>query len=333
MKTIKKRLLFTLIISLALISNVKATSNPYSQSGPYGTNCTWYAWQKAYEKAGIALPGFGNAKDWYNDAKNAGYSVGTTPKANSIVVWGNWTPYGHVGYVESVGNNEIYVWDSSISCIDESDPEYISCMQASTNEDTDKACKAKAKQAACKYTLNPDEFGITGYIYLDYTPTNNYTYTPPTTTEQQPIEEVIPKSNNTYLSNIEITNTEIKFNKETTEYNINVKNDIKKINIKATTEDSKSTVTGIGNYNLKVGLNEIKLTVTAEDSSTKDYIIKIIREKKEMKKQTVKNVKKDNNNHKILTVTTTILILITIISLVLKLILNKKTKIKSLRNK
>lgn len=78
---------------------VSAATNPYNKSGPYGTNCTWYAWKMASEKGGVNLPGFGNAKNWYNDAKKAGYSVGTEPKNNSIIVWGGWTSYGHVGYV------------------------------------------------------------------------------------------------------------------------------------------------------------------------------------------------------------------------------------------
>ena len=92
-----KIIIFLLIINVLSISGVNAASNPYKQSGPYGTNCTWYAWKMAYEKAGVTLPGWGNAKEWYSDAKRAGYSVGTTPKANSIIVWGGWTSYGHVG--------------------------------------------------------------------------------------------------------------------------------------------------------------------------------------------------------------------------------------------
>ena len=140
------RNLFIGMILLCTISDVKAVTNPYSQTGPYGTNCTWYAWNMAYQKAGVVLPGWGNAKDWYYDAMNAGYSVGTTPKANSIVVWGGWTSYGHVGYVESVGDNTLYVWDSTGPCIDETDPSYQECMANSWCEDTDRVCKENAKR-------------------------------------------------------------------------------------------------------------------------------------------------------------------------------------------
>lgn len=109
MKQIFKHFIFILLLIVLnitqLSSRVQAATNPYSQTGPYGTNCTWYAWQMAYEKAGVVLPAWHNAKDWYNDAINSGYTVGTTPQANSIIVWGGWTSYGHVGYVEKVEGN------------------------------------------------------------------------------------------------------------------------------------------------------------------------------------------------------------------------------------
>ena len=149
-----KIIIFLLIINVLSISWVSAASNPYKQSGPYGTNCTWYAWKMAYEKAGITLPGWGNAKEWYSDAKNAGYSVGTTPKANSIIVWGGWTSYGHVGYVEKISGNTLYVWDSTGPCIDENDPTYKECMASSWCEDTDKALTKHVNKMPLKLPVN-----------------------------------------------------------------------------------------------------------------------------------------------------------------------------------
>lgn len=84
---------------------VQAASNPYS--GGY-TNCTWTAWQKTYDILGIALPGWrGNAVGWYQGAINSGFLVGSTPRENSIAVWGN--GYGHVAYVSQVSGDRIYV--------------------------------------------------------------------------------------------------------------------------------------------------------------------------------------------------------------------------------
>ena len=290
--------IFIVIILLCTMSKVKAVTNPYHQTGPYGTNCTWYAWNMAYQKAGVALPGWGNAKDWYYDAMNAGYSVGTTPRANSIVVWGGWTTYGHVGYVESVGDNTLYVWDSTGPCIDETDPSYQECMANSWCEDTDRVCKENAKKGACAYTLSPDQYGITGYIYLDTVPTspqvstyeNTYVEPSPTVTE-----EVIEKSSNTNLSQITITNGTISFQPDVLEYEIQVEHEVETITVNATVEDEKATVEGTGEYKLKVGVNEIKLVVTAEDGTTKEYQLHITREKKEIiKKEEVKETTNSN---------------------------------------
>ena len=60
----RKFLLSMLILSISFTLNVNAASNPYSSKGPYGINCTWYTWKKAYDKTGVQLPGWGNAKTW-----------------------------------------------------------------------------------------------------------------------------------------------------------------------------------------------------------------------------------------------------------------------------
>ena len=269
-----------LLLMLLGITKVHAATNPYVQTGPYGTNCTWYAWNMAYEKAGVALPGFGNAKEWYNDAKNAGYSVGTTPRANSIIVWGGWTSYGHVGYVERVDGNTLFVWDSTGPCIDRNDPEFIECIANGVSEETDKICYANAKRVACEYTISPDRYGITGYIYLDDAP-KTPSYSNPTTSipdkeTTQPIVE--PKSNNANLASIELSSGEVLFDPEILEYDIEVGNEVDAITISAIVEDGTATVDGMGDYSLNVGLNEIKLIVTAEDGSTKEYLLRITRD-------------------------------------------------------
>ena len=310
-KRIVKIIVFLCIINLLSIGSVKSASNPYKQSGPYGTNCTWYAWKMAYEKAGVTLPGWGNAKEWYNDAKSAGYSVGTTPKANSIIVWGGWTSYGHVGYVERVSGNTLYVWDSTGPCIDENDPTYKECMASSWNEDTDKACKQNAPKAACEYTISPDRYGITGYIYLSNAPKKSSS-----SSKQNSAQTVIEtKSNNANLKTIELSEGKIEFNKDTLEYTINVKNKVDKIKVNSTLEDSKASVEGNGEYELKAGVNEIKLSVKAEDGTVKEYKIKVIRDIKE--KTSRKKLETNYTNLIIVIIIDVVIILVTIITLII----------------
>ncbi len=101
-----------LIMVAANLLNADAAANPYPSSqtinGVKTVPCTWYAWQQAYDKTGVVMPNFGNAKNWYSSAKNKGYSVGTVPKAKSIAVWTN-SGYGHVGYVVSVSGSTMKV--------------------------------------------------------------------------------------------------------------------------------------------------------------------------------------------------------------------------------
>lgn len=305
----KKLILF--LIFFLFINNVQAASNPYKQAGPYGTNCTWYAWKMVYEKAGVTLPGWGNAKEWYSDAKNAGYSVGTTPKANSIIVWGGWTSYGHVGYVEKVSGNTLYVWDSTGPCIDENDPTYKECMASSWNEDTDKACQQNAPKAACEYTISPDRYGITGYIYLNNAPKKSSNIS----TSSSKKEPEVVKSNNANLKTIELSEGKIEFNKDTLEYIINVKNEVEKIKVTSTLEDSKAIVEGNGEYKLKAGINEIKLSVKAEDGTVKEYKIKVIRDIKE--KVSRKKSETNYTNLIIVIVIDVVIILVTIITLII----------------
>ncbi len=279
MKYRKKIGLLCFIMIIGII-RVKAATNPYVQTGPYGTNCTWYAWNMAYEKAGVALPGFGNAKEWYNDAKNAGYSVGTTPRANSIIVWGGWTSYGHVGYVERVDGNTLYVWDSTGPCIDRDDPEFIECIANGVSEETDRICYANAKRTACEYTISPDRYGITGYIYLDDAPKTPSSSKPTTSIpDKETTEPVVKsKSNNANLKSIELSSGEVLFDPEILEYNIEIEHEIETITIGAMAEDEKAVIEGVGEYSLQVGSNDIKLIVTAEDGSKKEYLFHLLRE-------------------------------------------------------
>ena len=69
--------------------------------------CTAYAAQRRPDIFKSESAFRGNAKDWNDNAKAAGWSVGTTPKPGSIAVYeagqaGVSRAYGHVAIVESV---------------------------------------------------------------------------------------------------------------------------------------------------------------------------------------------------------------------------------------
>jgi len=83
-------------------------------------------------------------------------------------------------------------------------------------------------------------------------------------------------SNNNYLKSLTIENYTINFNKDELKYSIKLKNE-EKLNITALPEDENANVTITGNKDLKNN-SVIKITVTAEDGTKKEYKINIAKE-------------------------------------------------------
>ena len=68
------------------------------------------------------------------------------------------------------------------------------------------------------------------------------------------------------------------FNPMVTEYSLNVSNETKLINVQATPKVSSTVVTGLGEYILHTGLNEIKITAKAENGKTIVYTLNVTRD-------------------------------------------------------
>ena len=71
--------------------------------GGYVCECVSYAGWKAYEAYGVVLA-WGNAYNWDDRARSAGYTVNHTPAAGTIGQLDS-GPYGHVFWVESVNGD------------------------------------------------------------------------------------------------------------------------------------------------------------------------------------------------------------------------------------
>ena len=66
--------------------------------------CTWYVKNKRPDIGGY----WGDANKWLGSAIAAGYTTGSTPVPGAIAVSGE-SQWGHVAYVESVGNGTVTV--------------------------------------------------------------------------------------------------------------------------------------------------------------------------------------------------------------------------------
>ncbi|MBO5530203.1 MAG: cadherin-like beta sandwich domain-containing protein [Bacilli bacterium] len=96
-------------------------------------------------------------------------------------------------------------------------------------------------------------------------------------------KEIDPdKASNSYLKSLSIEGVKISpaFNKDKMEYSAVVPGDKEKIVIKGEVEDEKATVEGLGEVELKEGINKIEIKVTAENGEERKYILTITRKEK-----------------------------------------------------
>ena len=96
------------------------------------------------------------------------------------------------------------------------------------------------------------------------------------------------KSSDNDLESLTINNAKISpsFQKSITTYNVTVPNEVSKLVIDYKKSDEKATVSIVGNENLSVGNNVVKIIVTAEDGSKKTYVLNVLKTK-------------DNSNNKL----------------------------------
>jgi len=300
-----KKILVFLILFLSFITLSNAAANPYGKyQDLYGVKtvrCTWYAWEEAYNNAGVALPGWGNAQTWYNLAAQSGFSVGQVAKANSIAVWSSGDAYGHVAYVVSVDSDGVYMTVNEGGMPDAVDSEGIIIGSR------------KSTSAA----------NLIGFIYLSDAPKNNSNSTSSNSSN----------TNNKLSSNKNITSLEIdiedfSFDQNIFEYNLEVPYNKQIISIKGSPEDAKAIITGLGDKALQVGINTYPIIITAEDGSFIEYTINITRLEKEIKTyDTNKYVEEENKNNNIILIigiSSGVIILVIITGIV---IYKKKKKI------
>lgn len=78
------------------------------------------------------------------------------------------------------------------------------------------------------------------------------------------------------LSSLNIEGFDLSFDSGITEYSITVPNETKKVKIGATANDGKASVSGIGEYDVKEGNNDIEIVVTAENGDKKTYKVTVV---------------------------------------------------------
>lgn len=95
--------------------------------------------------------------------------------------------------------------------------------------------------------------------------------------QKNELVDIVSKSTNNYLDSLSVEGYKISpsFDKQTVNYDIG-KIETNTINIKATPEDEKATVNGMGTITLNNGENDIRIDVVSESGTTRTYHIKAI---------------------------------------------------------
>lgn len=139
-------------------------------------------------------------------------------------------------------------------------------IRKSYSADSDKIGTLKAGESVTRTGISEN-----GWSKVSYNGGTGYIKTSLLTTEEP------SKASDKALKTLEVTpeGLDPEFNPETTSYTLNVGADVEKLEIKAAPNDEKATVEITGNESLVAGDNAVKITVTAQDRTTRIYTINV----------------------------------------------------------
>lgn len=139
-------------------------------------------------------------------------------------------------------------------------------IRKSYSADSDKIGTLKAGESVTRTGISDN-----GWSKVSYNGGTGYIKTSLLTTEEP------SKASDKALKTLEVTpeGLDPEFDPETTSYTLDVGADVEKLEIKAAPNDEKATVEITGNESLVAGDNAVKITVTAQDGTTRIYTINV----------------------------------------------------------
>ena len=146
------------------------------------------------------------------------------------------------------------------------------------------------KAGTATITINPENVSDNEYNLLTNKKSITITVkdktttpTKPTTPDDNKVDDKAPtttkKSSDATLKNLTSTVVDLDFTKNKTAYTVNVDKTVTSLGLKAVVNNSKAKVKITGDENFVTGNNIVKVSVTAEDGTTKTYTITVIKSK------------------------------------------------------
>lgn len=132
----------------------------------------------------------------------------------------------------------------------------------------------------------------------------------PTSKPNQPVA----KSSDATLKSLVLGNANnFTFNKDIFEYTVNVAYAVTSLDLTATTNDPKATYVVKGNENFAVGHNYVTITVTAEDGTTKEYKLDVVRAEQEVEQEECPKCDANDGNEKLIWIIVSIILAVLLV--------------------
>lgn len=179
-------------------------------------------------------------------------------------------------------------------------------------------------------TVLVEEYGIGGDVWEEVLPENiivESTYNEPTVEdmvfvpkgekENRVVDTLVATtvqfSNNNYIEKLEIKGYDISFDKDVYEYQIEVDSYVSSLDLDIVLSDNNSEYFISGNEDFKEGQNEVRITVLAEDGSSRDYVILVNKKREKVLEKEEKKKEENDVIQKGISVTILVFLMISII--------------------
>lgn len=125
-------------------------------------------------------------------------------------------------------------------------------------------------------------------------------------------------SSNNYIDSLKIKGYDIKFDKDTLEYSIDVGSNVDSLDLDIILSDNVASYEVFGNEKFKSGKNVVTIEVTAEDGSIRTYTINVNKKKISVNKSNDNNKDKVSDSSRVVIIILIILVIIGLIYVIFK---------------
>ena len=202
-------------------------------------------------------------------------SITASTSSKTVAVGSTFTVTVKVSCTDTLGSWQFGVsYDSSVISLQSGETLVVGYSQDGSYKTKSYTYKFKAiKSGTASVKITSPSMVTWDDMNTLFTPSTSGTSV--TVKTQAQIEASYSKDNNLKSLSVEGYELTPEFSKDVTEYSLEVPDDVKTINVKASVNDSTARVSGTGEIDISEGANRIEVTVTAQNGAIKTYVINV----------------------------------------------------------